>query len=176
MPLPTRKHLRLAQYDYTQCGAYFVTICLDPRLPRFGDLRRGDPCGRPPVPPDMQLSQLGQIAEDTFSCLEQLYPVSIPVHIVMPDHIHAILVLEPRATARVAPTLGQVVGAYKSRVSTQYLSLCKQNKTTMGPLWQRGYYEHVIRNQADLDAAADYILTNPARRLARALPLQEVLS
>ena len=167
MGLPERKPLRLSKYDYSQNGAYFVTVCLDPRLPRFGEIRRGDPCGRPPIAPYVEHTVLGQIAEETFSYLEQLYPVTVPVHMVMPDHIHAIVVLEQRATARVAPTLGRVIGAYKSKVSTRYLSLCKQQGVTMGSLWQQGYYEHVIRNQADFDAAAEYILTNPARRLER---------
>ena len=167
MEFPERKPLRLKEYDYSKSGAYFVTVCLDPRLPRFGEIRRGDPCGRPPVAPCMEYSALGQIAQDTFSYLETLYSVTIPVYMVMPDHVHAIVVLEQRATARVAPTLGQVVGAYKSKVATQYLALCKRQGTTMGKLWQRGYYEHVIRNQQDFDAAAEYIQTNPARRLAR---------
>ena len=160
---PNRKNPRLPKYDYSQPGAYFVTICLKPRLPRFGEVRRGDPCGRPPLPPHVAHTFLGKIAVDTFSYLETIYPVSIPIHIVMPDHVHAIIVLEQWATARVAPTLGQVVGAYKSKVSTQWLAMCKERGVTMGPLWQRGYYEHVIRSQQDLDEAAEYILGNPGR-------------
>ena len=167
MALPERKPLRLKEYDYSQPGAYFLTICTKDRVPVFGHLRRGDPCGRPPMPPFVEQTALGHIAEETFAYLERLYPVTVPVRVVMPDHVHAIVVLEQRATARVAPTLGQVIGAYKSKVSTQYLSLCKQQDMTMGKLWQRGYYEHVIRNQADFDAAAEYIRTNPARRVER---------
>lgn len=83
----------------------------------------------------------------------------------MPDHIHAIFLLERRATARVAPTLGRVVGAYKSKVTNLWLDVCKEKGTFMGQLWQRGYYEHVIRSQQDFDEAAGYILGNPARRL-----------
>jgi len=163
LELPKRKNPRLDQYDYTQNGAYFVTICLKPRLPRFDVVRRGDPCGRPPVSPYVELTDLGHVAEATFAYLETQYPVSIPVFQVMPDHVHAIVVLEQRATARVAPTLGQIIGGYKSKVYTQCLALCKEKNITLGPLWQRGYYEHVIRNQDDFDAAADYISTNPTR-------------
>ena len=144
-----------------------MTVCLKPRLPRFGTVRRGDPCGRPSVPPFVELTDLGNIAETTFAYLESQYPISVPAHIVMPDHIHAIILLEQRATARVAPTLGQIVGAYKSKVFHQCLSLCKSRNLTLGPLWQRGYYEHILRNQEDFDAAADYIHTNPIRRLER---------
>ncbi len=85
----------------------------------------------------------------------------------MPDHVHAIIVLEQRATARVAPTLGRIVGAYKSKTATQWLNVCKTNHQTMGNIWQRGYYEHILRNQQDFDEAAGYIQGNPARRLER---------
>lgn len=140
-----------------------MTICLKPRLPRFGMLRRGDPCGRPSVPPFVELTDLGKIVQETFAYLETQYPVSVPVYIVMPDHIHAIFLLEQRATARVAPTLGQVVGAYKSKVFVQCLSLYKSRNLMLGPLWQRGYYEHIIRNEEDFISTAEYILGNPAR-------------
>lgn len=99
--------------------------------------------------------------------LETQYSVSVPVYIVMPDHIHAIFLLKQRATARVAPTLGQVVGAYKSKVFVQCLSLYKSRNLMLGPLWQRGYYEHILRHPADFDAAAEYIHANPIRRLER---------
>ena len=167
MELPKRKNVRLSGYDYGENGAYFVTICTKPRLPRFGVVRRGDPCGRPPVPPYVELTELGHIAEATFSYLETQYHVSIPVFQVIPDHVHAIVVLEQRATARVAPTLGQIIGGYKSKVFTQCLALCKEKNITLGALWQRGYYEHVIRNQEDFDAAAEYILTNPTRNVEK---------
>ena len=167
MELPKRKDPRLKEYDYSQNGAYFVTICLNPRLSRFGTVRRGDPCGRPPVPPFVELTDLGNIAEANFAYLETQYPVSIPAYIVMPDHIHAIFLLEQRATARVAPTLGQIVGAYKSKVFHQCLSLYKSRNLILGSLWQRGYYEHILRNQDDFDAAAEYIHTNPTRRLGK---------
>ena len=163
LPLPRRKHIRLPNYDYAQDGAYFVTICTAEKRPLFGAVRRGDPCGRPPVPPSVQLTPLGQIAQDWLTRLDTLCPVSVSCFVVMPNHIHAILVLEQRATARVAPTLGQVVGAYKSKVANQWLSICKKQGTMMGRIWQRGYYEHVIRNPDDFDQTAAYIQGNPAR-------------
>lgn len=163
-PLPRRKLTRLPDYDYAQNGAYFVTICAAEKQPLFGVVRRGDPCGRPPIPPFVQLTPLGQIAQDLLVCLDTLCPVSVPCFVVMPNHIHAILVLERRATARVAPTLDQVVGGYKSRVAHQWLAACKERGTVMGKIWQRGYYEHVIRNQEDFDQTATYIRGNPARR------------
>lgn len=168
-PLPRRKAVRLANYDYAQNGAYFVTICAAEKYPLFGVVRRGDPCGRPPVSPSVQLTPLGQIAQDLLISLDTLCPVSVPCFIVMPNHIHAILVLEQQATARVAPTLGQVVGAYKSRVAHQWLAVCKKRGVVMGKIWQRGYYEHVIRNPDDFDQIAAYIQGNPARWADRGL-------
>jgi REP element-mobilizing transposase RayT len=110
------------------------------------------------------LTDLGHIAADTMSYMEQLYPIQIPVFIVMPDHVHLIVNLD-RATARVAPTdsinLGRVIGAYKSKVSNQWLDSCKRRNQVMGKLWQRGYYEHVIRNQQDFLDCAAYIQGNP---------------
>ena len=164
-PLPHRKTIRLQNYDYSQNGAYFVTICTAHKRPLFGVVRRGDPCGRPPGPAYVEYTALGKIAYQTFSLLESIYPVSVPCFVVMPDHVHAIIVLEPRATARVAPTLGRVVGAYKSKTATQWLHICKENHQTMGNIWQRGYYEHILRNQQDFDEAAGYIAGNPVRRL-----------
>ena len=169
-PLPRWKSIRLPAYDYAQNGAYFVTICTSQKRPLFGAVRRGGPRGRPPVSPFVQLTPLGQIAQDTISCLGTICPVSVPCFVVMPTHIHAILVLEQRATARVAPTLGQVVGAYKSKVANQWLAVCKERGTIMGQIWQRGYYDHIIRNQQDFDQTAAYILGNPARWAEKGAP------
>ena len=74
-----------------------------------------------------------------------------------------ISLLGQRATARVAPTLSQIIGAYKSKVSYDYLQLCKKNNTQMGTLWQRSYYDHVIRNEADYLRIWQYIDENPAK-------------
>lgn len=56
-----------------------------------------------------------------------------------------------------------MIGTYKSMVSTRWLKICKENHQMMGPLWQRGYYEHIIRNRQDLEQAVIYIQNNPAR-------------
>ena len=161
--LPCRKTIRLQNYDYSQNGAYFVTICTALKEPLFGVVCRGDPCGRPPVPAYVEYTPLGEIACQTFAVLDSIYPVSVPCFVVMPDHVHAIIMLERRATARVAPTLGRVVGAYKSKVCHQWLAVCKRRGIIMGEIWQRGYYEHVLRSQQDFDGAAQYIRGNPAR-------------
>ena len=68
-----------------------------------------------------------------------------------------------RATARVAPTLGQIVGAYKSVVSNECLKIYKSKNLYLGKLWQRNYYEHIIRDQNDLNRIRKYIMENPLK-------------
>lgn len=160
--LPKRRSIRLPEFDYSQNGAYFVTICTQDRRELFGDICRGDPCGRPPISPHICLTPFGQAARNEISYLTSLDGVSVPAFAIMPDHVHMVILVE-RAAARAAPTLGQMVGAYKSKVHRSCLSICKQNGTFLGPLWQREYYDHIIRNDKDLLSCMEYIEQNPAR-------------
>jgi hypothetical protein len=66
------------------------------------------------------------------------------------------------ATARVAPTVGNIIGAYKSLVTNGCLNIYKLNNKTMGKLWQRNYYEHIIRNEKSYQTIANYIINNPS--------------
>lgn len=153
MDLPKRKPQRLKEYDYSQNGAYFVTICTKNRVPFFGHIVGAAHPGGPHV----ELSELGQIVEHHLTAIPHVYQTAALEHyIIMPDHIHFILSLDQNGPPGcAAPTsLPKIVSALKS--------LCTRSANI--PLWQRGYYEHVIRNQQDMDAAAEYILTNPARR------------
>ena len=157
MDLPERKPIRLPDYDYSSPGAYFVTICTQGRRCVLSSIRRGAlrPCGRP----DLRLSRYGKIAEQAFRRVEELYGVSFDVYVIMPNHVHCICRIgERRATARVAPTLGRIVGAYKSIVANG----C-QKAGWSGALWQRSYHEHVIRDEADLRAIWEYIDANPGK-------------
>lgn len=160
MDLPKRKQIRLQKYDYSKNGAYFVTICTANRNETLSCIRRGDPCGRPNV----ELTTLGEIAANTFDIISQSYPVNIDKYVVMPNHIHIIMIItQERATARVAPTLGDVIGAYKSIVATQWLKICKEKDQIMGPIWQQNYYEHIIRNEKSYQEIWQYIDDNPAQ-------------
>ena len=154
-----RKQLRLPEFDYGSPGAYFVTVCTADRRETLAEIRRGDPCGRP----DVMLSELGAVAESVFPKVEILYGVTFDCTVIMPDHIHFILFLpERRATARVAPTLGQIVGAYKSIVANEWRNMRPAGEIT-GKLWQRNFYEHVIRNETDLEETRRYIADNPSK-------------
>ena len=155
MELPKRKQIRLSEYDYSAPGAYFVTVCTRDRRCVLSDIRRGDPCGRPSVIP----TEYGKIVEHCLKQTEALYAVRIEPYVIMPNHIHFICAIgERREAARVAPALGRIIGALKSLAANR----CRE-AGLKGTLWQRGYYEHVIRNERDLREIWDYIDSNPAR-------------
>ena len=168
--LAKRKNIRLKDYAYSSNGAYFITVCTENRNVVLSEIRRGDPCGRPSV----ILTKTGEIAEKTFSVIVELFDISIDKYVIMPNHIHFMFTkndsIEKRATVRLAnktlgqaPTVGRVVGAYKSIIVGEWLKICKQNNEIMGRLWQRNYYEHIIRDENDYLTKWNYIDTNPER-------------
>ena len=154
------KDNRLIGYDYSQNGAYFVTICSHNRRNLFWRECRVDPCGRPKV----TLSHLGQIAEETLQLMQEKYHISVDKYVIMPNHIHMIIGVyddNQRLTARVNPTLSQIVGAYKSLVSSRWLDICKSHNSTMGTIWQRSFHDHIIRSRRDYEEIWTYIDNNP---------------
>ena len=162
--LPCRKTIRLQNYDYSQNGAYFVTICTAQRQPLFGKIISlpSNAVGAGPRPARVELSPYGEIVAQTWDDLPNHNSgLSLGPFIIMPDHIHGILILEGRAGLGPAPTaIPELVRQLKS------FSARKINKISNEPkraIWQRGYYEHVLRSQQDFDGAAQYIRGNPAR-------------
>ena len=155
MELPKRKALRLPDYDYSAPGAYFVTICTRDRRWILSEIRRGDPCGRP----FLTLTTYGECVERCIKLTSERYDIQISPFVIMPNHIHLLRTInQKRATARVALTLGRIVGALKSQSANR----CRE-KGLEGKLWQRGYHEHVIRNERDYLEIWNYIDTNPAK-------------
>jgi len=159
-----RRSIRLQGYDYGQAGMYFITVCVGGRECLFGKVVQGK----------MILHQVGQIVEEEWLKTPVLRPlVVLDEFVVMPNHFHAILLIVTagRGTARRAPTterfgkpvsgsLPTIVRSFKSATTTRINGL----RGTPGvPLWQRGYYEHVIRNEDELQHIREYILTNPLR-------------
>jgi REP element-mobilizing transposase RayT len=173
-----RRSIRLKGYDYALAGAYFVTISMQDRGCVFGDVVAGV----------VRLNEAGQMVSTEWDALLGRFPgVDLDAFVVMPNHIHGIIVfatrvsvgaplvgaqgvapnrvIDNRATTRVAPTLGDVVGAFKSRVTVEYTRGVKTKgwPTFRRRLWQRNFYEHIIRNEASLNHIRQYILDNPAR-------------
>ena len=169
---PSRRSLRLRGYDYSQGGAYFVTICTESRRCLFGAIKDGQ----------MELNAIGTMIQRVWSGLAEHYvALEADEFIVMPNHLHGILVLtradpttraedrqEPgRARQEPAPTGGlslhEIIRRFKTFTANQYRQgLSSPGSSPMeGQLWQRNFYEHVIRNERDLAAIREYIATNP---------------
>ena len=155
MELPQRKPNRIDDYDYSQHGAYFVTICTHERRKILSDIV-GDGF---PVP-----KPIGIIAEEMIRRISDKYPtVAIDKYMVMPDHIHLLLRIDNVVgTGDPSPTLGNIIGWYKYQVT-------KQVNVLLGiageKVFQRSYYDHVIRNQRDYDEIWQYIENNPKKWL-----------
>ena len=143
----TRKRIRLQGYDYTQNNYYFVTICTYEKRQIFGI---GD-----------QITDFGRIAENRLCRIQGIFPgVRIDKYVVMPNHVHAIVVFESNSQARMyaCPTLGTVIGNYKAAVSRGiHLIDPKRN------VWQKRYYDHIIRGQKDYEKIWTYIDENPVK-------------
>lgn len=146
---PQRKTIRLQGYDYRAQGAYFVTICTHNRDLLWGHIRDQA----------VHHSPLGNIAHNEWQNLESRYVmVGLDVFVVMPNHVHGVVVLYEDMTQK-RLTLSQVVGAYKSRVT----SLVNAHLSVTGyTCWQRSYYERIIRDEAELNRIRLYIAQNPA--------------
>jgi len=162
-----RRSIRLKGFDYSQSGAYFVTICTQNRACLFGEIVEGE----------MRLNEAGRMVHAAWEELSIHYPgVECDGFVVMPNHIHGIVVLVgagPRACPDhgqpqgVAPTLSlvDVVHRFKTLTTKRYADRVKQFgwPPFPGRLWQRNYYEHIIRDEESLNRIRRYILDNPAR-------------
>lgn len=157
-----RKSLRLPNYDYTQPGSYFVTMVTKHRLCLFGDVLNGE----------MRPNSYGQIVMQCWNDLGNHYPhVSQDEFVVMPNHIHGILILnDVGAGLKPTPTrpnilqkrhgLPEIVRGFKTFSARRINHL----RNIPGvPVWQRNYYEHVIRNERELDGIREYIVNNPTQ-------------
>ncbi len=156
-----RKSNRLQGYDYSQPGAYFITICTYQMNNLFGRINAGE----------MKLNIIGRIAKIEWQLIDEQFPY-IELYdnelIIMPNHIHVIIwITDVGATETVArkshsgpkpDSLSAIVGQYKSRTT----KLINQNRNTPGKkVWQRNYYDRIIRNDQELQAIRRYIENNP---------------
>ena len=154
-----RRSIRLQEYDYTQSGAYFVTMVVRDRSCLFGEIANDE----------VQLNETGMLVADTWEWLATQYAyVTLDEYIVMPNHLHGIIVIDiRRGGSRTAPTmpsnrkpLGRLVGAFKT-VMTKQFNLAHGTKGR--PIWQRNYYERIIRDGNELARIRKYILDNPTQ-------------
>ena len=168
---PKRKPLRLKHYDYSTPGAYFITICTAGKRCILSSIRMsgasthavvGDGLARPVV----KLTNVGNIVKRQIEDIPKRFPsVSVDAYVIMPNHIHLLLSLhgdldQAISTGRASPspTVGDVVRVFKSlstRQARPYLS--------DGPLFQRFYYDHVVRGESDYEEIWAYMEYNPLR-------------
>jgi REP element-mobilizing transposase RayT len=162
---PTRSSLRLPGYDYRSQGAYFVTVITAKRACVLGEV----------VDDSAHPNEIGRIVARTWREIPDHFPhVHLDEFVVMPNHLHGILVLgeavgakhasplqpgRPRGTSR--GSVSAVVQAFKS--SSARLVKRVSSTTPEGPFWQRGFYDRIIRDQGELERLRDYIVTNPLR-------------
>ncbi|MBN2223746.1 MAG: hypothetical protein JW765_03630 [Deltaproteobacteria bacterium] len=160
---PSRRTIRLKDYDYSQAGWYFVTVCTKGKACLLGRVKKDE----------MVFSEIGRTAEKCLIEISSHFPfVSIDERVIMPNHIHAIIVLQPVGAAYMPPgetpplsgphfdsrSLSVIVQQYKSAVKRRCVA---DGFGYFG--WQRGYYEHVIRNEDDLHDIREYIVYNPMK-------------
>jgi REP element-mobilizing transposase RayT len=147
--LPQRKSPRLQGYDYSQSGAYFITICTHQRQNLFGEVIDGV----------MHCSQAGDIAMACWHIIPNHYPaVELDAFVVMPNHIHGILVLDGDGK-QFKTVLGRVINGYKGAVTARIREQIDSNLVA----WQGRYHDHIIRDERGLNLIRAYVENNPAK-------------
>jgi len=166
----SRRSIRLDGYDYAVSGAYFVTICTQDHLCLLGEIVDGQ----------MRTNASGQIVQETWRDLPNHYPhVELEAFVIMPNHVHMVIILtqgndlvgagfKPALVHGPATTpdaskrhgLAEIVRGFKT-FSRRQINKCRGIEGV--PLWQRNYYEHIIRHERALNHIRRYILENPAR-------------
>lgn len=173
--LPKRKGTRWQGYDYGFAGMYFVTICVRDRRPILSEITvkdNDDEVGEGLAPPaildrsfmcaNVVLKPCGEIAKEQLLALEKRYTgLKISDYVIMPEHIHAIIIVpEGAGGASPSPTLNDVICAFKSITS----KMCKE-KCGVEKMFQRSYFDHIIRDADDCRKHKNYISDNPRKRL-----------
>ncbi|GEO04805.1 hypothetical protein AAE02nite_24690 [Adhaeribacter aerolatus] len=177
-----RRSIRLSGYDYSQAGAYFITLCTHNREHLFGEVVGGT----------MHLNEYGKIAANEWARTPEIRPqVALDVYVIMPNHMHGILIIHSRDESHSSQThlpnshssqthspqshsankgesdspprspsdtIGAMVRGYKSAVTKNINLICPGTV-----VWQRNYYEHIIRNEQAYQTISEYIVNNPSK-------------
>lgn len=152
MAFPTRKSNRLNNFDYSHNGVYFVTVCTENRLKLLSAITNGK--GKIPL---VKLSPIGTEVEKSISYInENVHGVTIENFVIMPNHIHLIVILDLEQTRTLS--LADVIGRLKSFTNKRFNQIQGIQNAI---LWQRSYYDHVILDEEDYGNIWDYIDRNP---------------
>jgi REP element-mobilizing transposase RayT len=156
-----RRSIRLQGFDYGQAGGYFVTIAAYQRLDLFGS-QTGE---------SVDLNTAGICVADYWQKLSGVFPVELDTWVLMPNHLHGVLFIteDKRESCRQlfgAPSgsLSAMIQNFKS-VTTRLVN--RIHHTPGQPVWQRNFYEHVVRDNRDLENIRRYILENPERHFLK---------
>lgn len=149
--LPRRKRNRLPEYDYNTSGRYFITVCTEKKEKILSSISVGATIGRPPI---VHLSYLGRIVEEAIQEIPKKYSMIMVDHyVIMPNHVHLLLsIIGDDGRPMVAPTISRVIQQMKGYVT----------KRAEKPIWQKGFYDHVVRTEHDYRSIYEYIDNNPA--------------
>ena len=147
-----RQSIRLRGYDYSQPGHYFLTICCYQKQAVFGEVFQQQ----------IQLNCFGKIATEQWLKLTEKFTfIKLHEFVIMPNHMHGIIEITAQQPGPIAnTTLGQIVRSYKASVTS---AIRNQTQSQQYAVWQRNYYEHIIRSEASFWAITQYIRDNPKK-------------
>ncbi len=160
-----RQSIRFPEYDYSQEGGYFITICTHKNRPLFGKI----------INEALQPTKLGDLVQQAWINLPNQFPnIETDEFIIMPNHLHGIIIVGADlvsarpcqgADTRPAPTVGNMSCAFKSKCVRDYIEGIKNCGWPRfnAKIWQRNFYEHIIRNDRSLYKIREYIINNPLR-------------
>ncbi len=144
-----RKHNRLKEFDYSRAGYYFVTVCVQDRICCFGEIVGGE----------MVLNGHGKTIEKFWKQIPEHYQnTSLDIFQIMPNHVHGIIIIVPVGADNIRPYRGlpKIIGYFKQAASKNLRLIGLPNFS-----WQKSFYDHVIRDDADLNRIREYIGNNP---------------
>ncbi len=143
MKLPNRKHPRLKEFDYGAGGVFSVTLCAENKKCVFGRVILTEE-------PWVELTQLGVLVKHSICRIPDIYPgICLMGSVIMPNHVHMLLEIKPEQPV----SLFTVIRSTKAAVTKQWGR----------PVWQRSFYEHVIRNEQEGLRYLKYMDENPLR-------------
>ena len=152
MPFYNRKLPRKRDYDYSQDGIYFITICSEHRKRIFSHI----PDSQDLETAVAELTHIGKTVDKHISKLEEKYPqITLPSYVIMPNHIHLLISVMNTENAE-RKSIPAIIGQLKSSITNE----CRRVFGTKA-LFQRSYYDHIVRDEKEFEKISDYIIHNP---------------
>ena len=158
MDFVERKPMRLKNHDYSANGYYFITICTAQKQKILCDISVGANFVRP----NITFSEVGKIVHNNILALNDIYDtVQVDKYVIMPNHVHLIIVIKDYRTqfantsgrTQFAPTVSRIIKQFKGTITKQ-----------VGyPIWQKSFYDHIIRDENDYLRVAEYMENNPEK-------------